>query len=470
MIGKKKTAQKPSAVNNSKRVGNSRKSAPQSGLRGAEKGAVSTNSAKKPPVKSEQNPQNPSKNLQNNRVSQNRVNPAQNRDARGLSNPPKSTQSGSASGKKRLKLGKKSKKIAKAPMNRQTSLNGKNGNTTRVTPNSTSNSRTANAQNRPAAQPPRSPAKPVNEQARKAVDRAALAKTSAGASEKKRPYRGGNYTLYFVLAAIVVGIVMAILSNTVLFKCGTIEVTGTTRYTAEEIIAATGVKTGDNLLHVDAKKAENGVMNAFAFVDKVAVKKQYPTKIVIEITEAQNWFALNQGGKNVVISRGGRVLGAIPADGLVVVKGFEAESLETGSRLNSKVDAKNKIIMEIFETAEKVGLANVTEIDLMDRFSIKITVDNRIVLNLGSSVQLESKLRVGQALIEKEIAEDEHVSVLLSNPEKVAVESLSRGQKPVHSTTESSAQSTENPTQSESSDNEQNSAEAQPDSQSSTAE
>lgn len=430
MIGKKKPAQKPSAVNNSKRVDNTRKTASQSGLRSAERGTAPSNSAKKPPVKSTQNPQNLSKNSQNNLVSQNRQNPTPNR---GSAYPQKTAQNGSASGKSKFRLGKKpkkAKKLATAPL---------------VTPNGA-----ANAQNRPA-QPPRSPAKPVNEQARKAADRAAQAKTRV-APEKKRPYRGGNYTLYFILAAIVVGIVMAILSNTVLFKCGTIEVTGTTRYTSEEIIAATGIKTGDNLLHIDAKKAENGVMSAFAFVDNVSVKKSYPTKIIIEITEAQNWFALNQGGKTVVISRGGRVLGTIPADGLVVVKGFEAESLETGCQLNSKVDAKNKIIMEIFETAEKVGLAKVTEIDLTDRFSIKITVDGRIVLNLGSSVQLESKLRVGKAFIEKETTEDDRVSVLLSNPEKFAVESLSQGQKPVQS-------STEKPVQTENSESHQNSAE-----------
>lgn len=414
MIGKKKSAQKPSAAKSQNSAEISRKSAPQSCSRSIEKGAASSSSSKKPPVKSAQNPQNLSKNS-NNRVSQNRANPAPNRDTRGTSKP---AQSGLANGQ----------------------------NAARVSPN-----RTANASNRPAAQPPKSPAKPVNEQARKAADRAALAKTRADVPEKKRPYRGGNYTLYFILAAIVVGIVMAILSNTVLFKCGSIEVTGTTRYTAEEIIASTGIKTGENLLHIDTKKAEESVMNAFAFVDKVSVKKNFPTKIVVEITEAQNWFALNQSGKTVVISRGGRVLGAIPADGLVVVKGFEAESLDTGSKLSSTVDAKNKIIMEIFETAEKVGLANVTEIDLTDRFSIKITVDDRIVLNLGSSVQLESKLRVGQALIEKEISEDERVSVLLTNPEKVAVESLSHGQKPVQS-------SAEKPVQSETSDNEQNSS------------
>ena len=294
------------------------------------------------------------------------------------------------------------------------------------------------AQGRPAPQnaqkPAAKPLKPVPEQARKAADRATLAKTRT--EQPKRPYRGGNYTLYFILAAVVVGIVLAVLSNTVLFKCGTIEVSGATRYSADEIIAGSGVKTGDNLLHIDEKKAAESVMSTFAFVDNVQVKKYYPTKIVIEITEAVNWFALVQDGKTNVISRGERVLGELPADGLVVLKGFEAQSLEVGARLSSAVEAKNKVAEEIFNAAEKVGLKKMTEIDITDRFSIKITVDGRIVLNIGSSNQLESKLRVAQALIEKEIGEDERVSVLLTNPEKVAVESIQPERKPTSSSSD----------------------------------
>ncbi len=275
------------------------------------------------------------------------------------------------------------------------------------------------------------PLKPVPEQARRAADKATLAKTRT--EQPKRPYRGGNYTLYFILAAIVVGVVMAILSNTVLFKCSSIEVTGTTRYSADEIIAAAGVKTGDNLLHVNAEKAAENVMNAFAFIDKAEVKKNYPTKIVVEITEAINWFALVQDGKTNVISRGGKVLGALPTDGLVVVKGFEAQSLEVGTHLASKVEAKNKIAAEIFAAADKVGLQQMTEIDMTDRFSIKITVENRIVLNIGPITQLESKLRVAQAVIEKKIGEEERVSVILTNPERVAVETLRNEKNPVSS-------------------------------------
>lgn len=292
-----------------------------------------------------------------------------------------------------------------------------------------------NQQNRaPQNRVPQKPIKPVNPQARRAVDKAALEKQSAAV--KKRPYRGGNYTLYFVLFGMIAVIVLIILANTVLFKCGSIEVIGTSRYTAEEITATAGIKTGDNLLHINTKKAEENIIKNFAFVDKAAVKKAFPSKIQIEITEAENWFAIKQDNKIHVVSRGSRILGQISSKDLVVVNGFEAESVEVGSYIKSKVDAKNDIPALIFETAQKVGFEGITEIDITDRFSIKISLGGRIILNLGPSTQLESKLRVAQALIEQQIGEDEQVVILLTNPEKPAVDNINPAQKPVQSSSD----------------------------------
>lgn len=46
--------------------------------------------------------------------------------------------------------------------------------------------------------------------------------------------------MYYILAAIIIIIVLAVLSNTVLFNCTSIEVEGNSRYTAEQIIAPVG--------------------------------------------------------------------------------------------------------------------------------------------------------------------------------------------------------------------------------------
>ena len=59
---------------------------------------------------------------------------------------------------------------------------------------------------------------------------------------------------------------------------------------------------------------------------------------------------------------------------------------------------------------------------MTDRFSVKLSVDGgRVVLELGPATDVESKLRVAAAIIKEELGAEESVTLLLTNPEKVAV-------------------------------------------------
>lgn len=263
-------------------------------------------------------------------------------------------------------------------------------------------------------QPPR----PVDPKARKAVSRAMLSKN---APQRKRRYRGGNYILYYILAAIVLVIVMIVLSNTVLFNCNEIEVLGNVRYTAEEIIGYSGLKPGDNLLHTNTRAAEDEIMNSLAYIDGVRVKRSFPTKFIITVSEAEKWYGIRQNGVIAVISRRGKIIEQGNSEGLVIVKGYDAESIETGGWLKSKTEGKSDIPEAIFTAAEKAGLDKINEVDMTDKFSITVTVDNRVILELGPATKVESKLRVAAAFIKNELGAEDSVTVMLTNPEKFAV-------------------------------------------------
>lgn len=262
------------------------------------------------------------------------------------------------------------------------------------------------------------PAVPVNPRSSRAVRRA-MNSRSFNLSKKRR--RAGNYILYYLMAGAVMIAVFVVLANTLLFNCSSVEAEGFERYTAEEIVSASGIKTGDNLLHIDSDKAEENIISSLAYIDMAKVTKKYPTRIIITVTEAEKWFCVYQDGVTAAVSRGGKVLEHCAANGLVTVKGFEAESLDVGERLKSAIDGKNDAPAEIMTAAEKAGLSKITEIDLTDRFDIKILYDGRITLEIGNINDIESKLTVGAAIIKDEISPTEEVSILLTNPEVVAV-------------------------------------------------
>lgn len=251
---------------------------------------------------------------------------------------------------------------------------------------------------------------------------------------RTRRFHGGNYILYYLLAAVIVIVVLIILSNTVLFKCSRIDVVGNARYKPEEIISVCGISEGDNLLRIDTKEAERKIAAALVYIDSAEVKKSFPTRVEISVTEAEKWYCVEQSGITAAISRGGKVVEYCSPEDFPVVHGFDAEDLKTGAWLKSKMDGKTGIPAILMNAAEKAGLNNITTIDITDKFSIKMVIDGRITLELGSSSEAESKLIIAKSIIDSDISETDNVTLLLNNPDKVALR-YNQPEMPIQSTT-----------------------------------
>ncbi len=273
---------------------------------------------------------------------------------------------------------------------------------------------------------------PYNQKADRELSRVMAEKAPAS---KKRKNRGKNYILYYILAAAVVVVVLIILANTVLFRLSDIEVTGNVRYLPENIIQGSQLKTGENLLYIDEAKTAQNIVDKCLFVDEAEVRKSFPTKVIITVKEAETCFILSENGINAEVSRGGRVIeqtDTAEKDGVITLKGYEPESLELGAWLKSTNEAKTEFPWEMLEIIDKTKLENVTEIDMTDRYSPKVYIDGgRILLNLGSSTELESKFIVAKNLIEQQIGAEEKVVISLSNPEKPGVRPINDNIPPV---------------------------------------
>lgn len=238
---------------------------------------------------------------------------------------------------------------------------------------------------------------------------------------KKRGSRGGNYILYYLLAGIIAVIVFVVLANTVLFNCGTIEVSGNLRYTSEDITELSGIRLGESLLSIDTEKAEQAIVSSLAYIDAAEVEKSFPTKIKITVKEAEKWFGVQDGAKTYVVSRMGKILEENRAADLPVIIGYETADPMIGRTLASSVEGKTELPGMILNAAETAELEGISSIDISDRFEIKVLVDGRITLELGNSNELESKLQIAKALIEEEISLTEYVTVNITNTEKVYV-------------------------------------------------
>ena len=249
----------------------------------------------------------------------------------------------------------------------------------------------------------------------KAYNQATVHRSKKG---RKRGSRGGNYIMYYILAAIIVVIVLIILSNTVLFNCSSIEVEGNSRYTAEQIIAPSGLELGQNLLHIDCDAAEQRISAALTYIDMTEVKRVFPTKIKIVVQEAEKWYQVSANGVTASVSRMGRIVELGVDTSLPMVTGYDPAELAAGQTLSSNDNGKTDIPSLIFEKAEQHGIDNIRSIDLTDRFDISIECGDNITLELGSTADIDSKLAVAAGTLEQEKSD---VVINLHSPSTIFV-------------------------------------------------
>ena len=98
---------------------------------------------------------------------------------------------------------------------------------------------------------------------------------------KRRGRFGGLYKVLSVLLAAAAVIVACV----VFFRVNTIEVVGNVRYTAEEIIEASGIKMGDNLITLAGGRVSAAIRAQLPYVEGVTLQRAYPDGLVIRVTE-----------------------------------------------------------------------------------------------------------------------------------------------------------------------------------------
>ena len=129
--------------------------------------------------------------------------------------------------------------------------------------------------------------------------------------KREDPYKPGlrknvNRPLTFFLVIVAIILVMS-----VFFKITKIEVRGNSLYSAEEIIAASGIEEGDNLFFINRIAAGSRVVVKLPYVDSVKINRGLPNLITIEVTESNAVGCIAVGEELWSVSSSGKFLSSI---------------------------------------------------------------------------------------------------------------------------------------------------------------
>ncbi len=266
------------------------------------------------------------------------------------------------------------------------------------------------------------------------------ARTANGARHRKRRKR--SYTLYYLLLLFFVLISGITLSVTVFFNVDTITVTGIERYTAEQIIAQSGMKVGNNLFRINTGKGEEKLLQGFKDIDAVTVERKFPNELKIEVTESVPTYFFENGDRTILLSAGGRVLRtdatAEEIKSIIRLVGFVEEEFAVGDFLDSQKDEKYGILDKLMTVLAENELGDITQVDLTSEVDLSVLYQDRVKIRLGSMSELSYKVKFAKHVLDNELESTEEGLVDVSTAGKVYYTPSEIHSRPVSSETAAS--------------------------------
>lgn len=225
-----------------------------------------------------------------------------------------------------------------------------------------------------------------------------VVKTNPESGRRKKRRRRGNMTLYYLMIFAISIVILYVLSRTVFFKVENYEITGNSRYTEAEILAAGRLTDSENLYNIDLSATEKKIKNTLIYIDDVSVSRKIPDTIEIEVTEADEFACCQyEGNRYAIISRNGRLLQTEQADAdesLLQIYGLDLIDVSLGDEFTSSDENKKSIIMNLLDVIDELCPDEIDYIDITDRTDITMSYGNgRIIIDFGSSLDYEYKMR-----------------------------------------------------------------------------
>jgi len=228
-------------------------------------------------------------------------------------------------------------------------------------------------------------------------------------SRKRTRRRGRWMNLYGLAVALIVLTVGITFCYTFLFNLSEIRVSGESdMYSAEEIVAAAGIKKGDNLLRLDTEKSEKQILDELLYVETASVKKKFPSSVEIKVTRCIPAYTVYHDSGSLLVSKKGKILaefvegasGAI--NGLPKIYGYNPSVLTAGKMIDTENDHKKDAFDELISCLSTKGDSDITSVDMTNEFSIIVNYKNGMVFRMGGWTDVEYKLNLAESVMQKD--------------------------------------------------------------------
>ncbi len=232
--------------------------------------------------------------------------------------------------------------------------------------------------------------------------------------ERKKTHKRNNnliISMVFIVAIAVIGIFAAFA-----LKVNVIEVSGSDRYSDASVLLAAELDTSDSMLLLNAKSLENKLETLLPFIEKAQIKRVWPDKISVVLTDAVPSLAVDSGEGYVLMNNSLKVLdddAVTVGSDTAILKGVKISSAIPGKKVELTDDISTDDFSSLANALTESGIKGITEYDLSVISDISVILDHRIEVKFGTLAGAAEKFRFGKEVIDKTVASDSRHSMIV---------------------------------------------------------
>ena len=217
---------------------------------------------------------------------------------------------------------------------------------------------------------------------------------------KKRPGKALLRLMHrsmLVLSAVIVllGLALIVLPT---FRVQSISVEGCSFHTADEILAASGIELGQEILAIDKNEVNQRIWKSCKYIDEISIVSSLHS-IRIVVTELPNVMYTKFNDTYVSLDRNFRVIEQTKNKSdfasFLYVELPEIASLSVGRTLKFEKTSAEELtyVTDLLDAlAEDQRMADVTSIDFSKKYNVSFVLDGRCRVQLGRVGNLTGKL------------------------------------------------------------------------------
>ncbi len=200
---------------------------------------------------------------------------------------------------------------------------------------------------------------------------------------------------------LLIGVLVVLL---MFFNINEITVAGDDVYSDTEVITASQIELGDNLIFLSKKKINERITTQLSYIGSVKIKRKLPSSLEITVIKTEAAFAITENGTYTLLDKNGKVLekgNETVGDNIIFLSLGTVTESQIGHIIVTEDAKKLEKSLKIYSYCCDLGLSDITTMDLDDLYNIKIVYQGRIILELGEVTDgnIEKKIRFGKEII-----------------------------------------------------------------------